>query len=207
MHLLVTVPVTGPGEPLAAAVALADTLDTRRVPPTLLVGPRPHPEVAAWARARRRVGDAVLLRGTGPGTVPDARLPGHEARLRLTATTRALDALGVVVDGFAAPGGTAGDGVRRALAPAGLDLLLDGTGVRRLDALGATVEHCRAGRASRRRPAAVLVVDTDRPGALDAVDAALAAGHTPVTAPDVVARSSRRVPGPRHDPESWSITA
>ena len=68
MRLIVTVTGIEPGAPLDAATVLADELDARRVPLTLLVGPRPHPEVVAWAAARRRAGDAVLLHGTGaPG--------------------------------------------------------------------------------------------------------------------------------------------
>ena len=90
-----------------AAVALADALDARRVPATWLIGPQPHPEVAAWATARRRVGDAVLLHGTrtdvGAGR-PYRRLPAHEAGLRLAGALRSRDVLGLAVDGFARPG-------------------------------------------------------------------------------------------------------
>ena len=106
-RLIVSVSGLGPGAPLTAAVALADALDARRVPATWLVGPQPHPEVAAWATARRRVGDAVLLHGTrtevGAGR-PYRRLPAHEAGLRLAAALRSRDVLGLAVDGFAAPG-------------------------------------------------------------------------------------------------------
>ena len=214
-----SVPVPGPGDPLAAAVALADALDTRRVPLTLLVGPRPHPDVADWVRARRRVGDAVLVAGTGPGAVPDHRLPEHEARLRLTATSRTLDAHGVAVDGFAAPGGAVSGGVRRALVPAGLDLLLDADGVHRLDAAGERVaswfDEAAGGPTTRLRPwrrrppraGDLLGVDGGCAGALASADAALDRGHVPVTASGLARVRSTARPTRLGDPESWSITA
>lgn len=149
--LVVTLAGIEPGAGMDAAVRLADALDARRVPLTLLVGPRPHPEVAAWASARRRAGDAVLLAGTG-GLGGSARsaarrplvararpyrgLPAHEAGLRLTAALRARDAAGLVVDGFAAPGWTVSRGVRDALVGARVDLLVDDAGVHRLETGG-----------------------------------------------------------------------
>jgi len=185
-RLLVSVSGLTPGAPLDAAVALADALDARRVPLTLLVGPRPHPEVAAWAAARRRVGDAALLHGTrhetaggtprsgagAPGARhhrPYGRLPAHEAGLRLTAALRARDVLGLAVDGFAAPGWSTSPGTRAALVTAGIGLCLDDTGVHRLGVGGATVWSCHGpvvpaeprraflARPARRRPDPGLV--------------------------------------------------
>jgi hypothetical protein len=161
--LIVTVSGLLPGAPLDAAVGLADALDARRVPLTLLVGPRPHPEVAAWAAARRYVGDAVLLHGTrdiaeDSGAHPYRRapqsyrrLPAHEAGLRLAGALRARDALGPAVDGFAAPGWALSPGTRAALAAAGVLLCVDDDGVHRLSAPG---EHAETGTvaASRRGP-------------------------------------------------------
>lgn len=235
MHLLVTVTGLAPGASLDAAVALADALDARRVPATLLAGPRPHPEVARFTAARRRAGDAVLLHGTRP--VPDAgrpyrRLPAHEAGLRLAGALRSAEALGLGVDGFAAPGWICSDGMRRALAVAGLDLLLDADGVHRLAGDGTTaatvpgavrlpgVAPARVRRAVLRRGAAptalhhVTVDLTDaasgapRVALVDTVDAALAAGALPAAVTDLLGRPAPRpaptVPG---DPERWSITA
>ena len=156
-RLLVSVSGLTPGAPLDAAVALADALDARRVPLTLLVGPQPHPEVAAWAAARRRAGDVALLHGTrvdadrggtkrSGAAAPEAhhlrpyrRLPAHEAGLRLAAALRARDALGPAVDGFAAPGWSTSPGTRHALVAAAVGLCLDDTGVHRLGVGGETV--------------------------------------------------------------------
>jgi uncharacterized protein len=135
VQLLVSLSGLGPGAPLADTVRLCDLLDARRVPLTLLVGPRPHPEVAAYAAARRGAGDTVLLHGTREahdGGRPYRRLPVLEARLRLAGALRSAEVLGLAVDGFAAPGWSVSDGTRRALAEAGLDLLLDDDGVHRL---------------------------------------------------------------------------
>ena len=234
-RLLVTLSGLTPGAPLDAAVALADALDARRVPLVLLAGPRPHPEVAAWATARRRVGDAALLHGTrsehggGPGR-PYRRLPAHEAGLRLTAALRTRDALGLAVDGFAAPGWSTSPGTRRALVAAGLGLCLDDAGVHRLGVGGATVRSwhgpvvtavptvptvptvARRARPSRRRPEPGLrhlALDARTPvtaaGAL--VDEALAAGATPLATAELVPRRAPRRTGADGDPEQWSITA
>jgi predicted deacetylase len=223
-RLLVTVSGLTPGAPLDAAVALADALDARRVPLTLLVGPRPHPEVAAWATARRRVGDAALLHGSRPGPAsgrPYRRLPAHEAGLRLTAALRDREALGLAVDGFAAPGWSTSPGTRRALVAAGLGLCVDDTGVHRLGVGGATVRSWhgpvvtaepRRARSSRRRPEPDLVhlaldatVPPPRAGAV--VDEALAGGATPLATSEVVPRGAPRRPVVTGDPEHWSITA
>jgi uncharacterized protein len=226
-RLIVSVSGLGPGAPLTAAVALADALDARRVPATWLIGPQPHPEVAAWATARRRVGDAVLLHGTrtdvGAGR-PYRRLPAHEAGLRLAAALRSRDVLGLAVDGFAAPGWSTSAGTRTALATAGVRLVLDDAGVHRLGAGGAPTTSWRGpvtgpevgaprrGRPVRRRTEPGLVhlalhaaTPAATAGAL--VDDALAGGATPLGAGELVWRRAPRRAGAAGDPEDWSITA
>lgn len=228
-RLLVSVTGLAPGAPLAAAVALCDALDARRVPLTLLAGPRPHPEVAAFAAARRRAGDSVLLHGfrsVHDEPRPYRRLPVLEARLRLAGAARSAEALGLGVDGFAAPGWAVSPGTRRALADAGLDLVLDDAGVHRLDAAGAPTTSLAgpvgepAGPGPRRRlvrtrPTAVpalhhLTVDVTGPtdALLRAVDVALTDGELPAAATDLVERRrSRRTTAGGLDPELWSTTA
>lgn len=227
MPLLVSVSGLAPGAPLAAAVRLCDALDARRVPLTLLVGPRPHPEVAAFAAARRRAGDAVLMRGTREthdGGRPYRRLPVLEARLRLAGATRSAEALGLGVDGFAAPGWSVSAGTRRALAEASLDLLLDDTGIHRLGpdgvpTAGVTGPVVRPGvpapaLAGLRRRAVDpalrhLTGDVSDPALVEAVDAALASGAVPAGAGELVgrARRRRRSADGSVDPELWSTTA
>lgn len=225
-RLLVSVTGLEPGAPLAAAVALADALDARRVPVTWLAGPRPHPEVVAWATARRRLGEAVLLHGTRPESAggtrrPYRRLPAHEAGLRLTAALRSRDALGLPVDGFAAPGWAASPGTRTALTTAGIGLLLDDGGVHRLGLGGALVTSWegpvvgpepRRARPSRRRVEPDLVhlaLPAGLPAATagELVDRALAEGATPLGAAELVPRRAPRRRGAAGDPEHWSITA
>lgn len=226
-RLLVSVSGLTPGAPLDAAVALADALDARRVPLTLLVGPQPHPEVAAWAAARRRAGDVALLHGTQTELLhgrPYRRLPAHEAGLRLAAALRARDALGPAVDGFAAPGWSTSPGTRGALVAAGIGLCLDDTGVHRLGVGGATVRSWHGPVVTgeprrslltlpaRRRPEPDLVhlaltATTPAPRAAALVDAALAGGATPLAAAELVSRRVPRRPGAAGDPEQWSITA
>ena len=229
-RLLVSVTGLAPGAPLAAAVALCDALDARRVPLTLLAGPRPHPEVAAFAAARRRAGDSVLLHGfrsVHDEPRPYRRLPVLEARLRLAGAARSAEALGLGVDGFAAPGWAVSPGTRRALAEAGLDLVLDDAGVHRLDAAGVPTSSLAgpvggaAGPGPRRRlvvrtrPTAVpalhhLTVDVTGPtdALLRAVDVALAGGELPAAATDLVGRRrTRRTTDGGLDPELWSTTA
>jgi hypothetical protein len=225
--LLVSASGLAPGAPLASAVRLCDALDARRVPLTLLVGPSPHPEVAAFAAARRRAGDTVLMRGTREahdGGRPYRRLPVLEARLRLAGAMRSAEALDLGVDGFAAPGWSVSDGTRRALAEAGLDLLLDDTGVHRLGPDGTPTAGLAGPVVRPGVPAPVLaglrrrVVDPAlrhlaghvADGALvGAVDAALASGAVPAGVGDLVgrARRPRRSADGSVDPERWSTTA
>ncbi|MCD2192901.1 hypothetical protein LQ327_05800 [Actinomycetospora endophytica] len=228
-RLLVSASGLAPGAPLAAAIRLCDALDARRVPLTLLVGPRPHPEVAAFAAARRRAGDTVLMRGTREahdGGRPYRRLPVLEARLRLAGATRSAEALGLDVDGFAAPGWSVSDGTRRALAEAGLDLLLDDAGVHRLGVDGVPTAGLAgpvvrpgvpapAFAGFRRRaidPALRHLTAGHADGhaaLLDSVDAALGAGAVPAGAGELVGRTRRprRSADGSVDPERWSTTA
>lgn len=227
--LLVSVSGLAPGAPLAATLRLCDALDARRVPSTLLVGPRPHPEVAAFVGARRRAGDTVLMRGTRESydrDRPYRRLPALEARLGLAGATRSAEALGLDVDGFAAPGWSVSEGTRRALSEAGLDLLLDDAGVHRLGPDGAPTATV-AGPVVRPGPAPsaftprrrrtvdpalrhLAVADAAEHGALlEAVDAALASGLLPAGAGELVGRTRRprRSADGSVDPELWSTTA
>lgn len=230
--LLVSVSGLAPGAPLDAAVRCCDALDARRVPLTLLVGPRPHPEVAAFATARRRAGDTVLLHGTREahdGARPYRRLPVLEARLRLAGALRSAEALGLVVDGFAAPGWTVSAGTRRALAEAGLDLLLDDAGAHRLGGDGvptagvagpvvrpgepsSAIPTLRRGRRHLARSALRhLTVDVASgcDALVAAVDEALAGDALPAVPGSLVGPPSRarRPVGRVVDPELWSTTA
>jgi uncharacterized protein len=212
-RLLVSVAGLAPGAALDAAVALADALDARRVPATLLAGARPHPEVVAWATSRRRVGDVVLLREEAPGR-PYRRLPAHEAGLRLTAALRAREALGLAVDGFAAPGWSVSAGTRAALAAAGLGLVLDDAGAHRLGGDGTVAASWRGPvggpdvRRSRRRAEPALRhlargVHTDPRLAGALVDDALAAGATPLAAGELVPRRTPRRPAAARCASRW----
>jgi predicted deacetylase len=232
VRLLVSLSGLGPGAPLAAAADCCDALDARRVPLTLLVGPRPHPEVAAFAAARRRAGDAVLMlgfRSVHDDARPYRRLPVLEARLRLAGATRSAEALGLEPDGFAAPGWSVSEGTRRALAEAGLGLLLDDSGVHRLGRDGVPTagltgpvvrprEPAPSFRGlvrTRRRPAEpalrhlTVEVATAVDALVAAVDVALADGAVPAVPTGLVGpahRPSRRAGGAL-DPELWPTTA
>ena len=193
-------PVSGPALPSPRRSALATPSTPAACPLTLLVGPRPHPEVAAFAAARRRAGDAVLLHGTREAARrrPSVPAPARASRRGCAWRGRcAAEALGLAVDGFAAPGWSSSAGTRRALAAAGLGLLVDDAGVHRLAPGGAPATAWRVpscgparGRPRRRRPTppsrrrARARPPHRRRGRRDRrlsrlVDAALARGRTP----------------------------
>ncbi|MCR3721281.1 hypothetical protein LY15_003268 [Prauserella flava] len=99
------VSLSGPGSrTLEGCAALADELDTRGVPLTLLYTPGGSRRAAEWVRARATRGDAVALHGYDRRVPAEfASLRGHEAGLRLIAATAALDAEGLRTDVFAPP--------------------------------------------------------------------------------------------------------
>ena len=99
------VSLSGPGaRTLDGCAALADDLDTRGVPLTVLHTPGGSRRVAEWVRARVTRGDAVALHGYDRRVPAEfASLRGHEAGLRLIAATAALDAEGLRTDVFAPP--------------------------------------------------------------------------------------------------------
>ena len=191
---------------LGRCVELADELDRRGVPLTLLYAPGQDgtvPGVLDWVTARRLTGDAVLLRG-GRGFTAS---PAHEAGLRLTAALDLLDRIGLRVDGFAPPRWLATPGTLTALRHKGFRLCAELAGVRDLRA--GTVHKGRvlgignsrfaepwwcswvvlgAARAARQGGLVRVAVDArdlSRPGprqaVLDAVDIAMHHGATRTT--------------------------
>jgi hypothetical protein len=142
---------------LSDAAAVATELDSRLVPASWLLPPRPRdgrhrPDapVIRWLRGRVRVGDGLVLHGfdhtvdpigrwsTSPAAAMGRRaefaaLPSHEATLRLTAATRTVDELGLPSDVFAPPRWLASAGTLVALRRCGFRVCADSTGVRLLD--------------------------------------------------------------------------
>ncbi|MBO0877661.1 MAG: DUF2334 domain-containing protein, partial [Pseudonocardia sp.] len=143
---------------LSDAAAFATELDSRLVPASWLLPPRPRegrhrPDapVTRWLRGRLRVGDALVLHGfdhtvdpigrwsTGPVAAMGRRaefasLPCHEATLRLIAATRTMDELGLPSDVFAPPRWLASAGTLVALRRRGFRVCADSVGVRLLEA-------------------------------------------------------------------------
>jgi predicted deacetylase len=123
---------------------LADELDRRSVPMSLLITPKPllaAPEVTDWLRARSSGGDALLLRGIEgwAGRPRPARwhagvtvLPAHETRLQLLAARAALAHLDLAVDGFAPPGWLVPTGTLEVLRRNGFRVCAELRGVRDL---------------------------------------------------------------------------
>jgi predicted deacetylase len=116
-RLLVSLSGIGP-RTLHRCAEFAAELDRRDVPLSLLITPRVVEQSGAvldWLRTRARHGDALLLHGYDHRVAPSHRtvrlgrkaefaaLPAHEARLRLTAASAALERTGLRVDGFAPP--------------------------------------------------------------------------------------------------------
>lgn len=138
----------------------ADELDTRRVPASWLLRPRPGtgrrqasaPETG-WLRSRLEgTADALVMHGYDhastvngsswpalPSRLPwvgrrgeFASLPGHEAGLRLVAAVRAFDEQGLRSDVFAPPRWLVSDGTLGVLRRRGFRVCADGSGVRLL---------------------------------------------------------------------------
>jgi predicted deacetylase len=136
---------------LPACVEFATELDSRLVPASWLLPPRPRdgrhlPDapVIGWLRGRIAVGDALVLHGFDHSVTPGGRallgrraefaaLPSHEATLRLIAATRTMDDLGLHSDVFAPPRWLASAGTIVALRRRGFRVCADGSGVRLLD--------------------------------------------------------------------------
>ena len=111
-------------------------LDARGVPVSLLVAPRlkdgyrleSDPTTVEWLMTRREAGDAVLLHGYDAAATRKrrgefARLPAHEANLRLMGADRILEHVGLRTRLFAAPGWTVSEGTMKALPRNGFRLL------------------------------------------------------------------------------------
>lgn len=125
-------------------VELADELDRRGVPLSLLVVPRAPGDAATrdWLRSHA---DTVLMHGFDHNADPAARnghrlgrraefaaLPAHEAGLRLYAAAAVMDRLGLRTDAFAPPRWLASPGTLAALRRRGFVVCADATGVRDL---------------------------------------------------------------------------
>jgi hypothetical protein len=152
---------------LAGCIELADELDSRLVPVSWLLPPRPHggrhrPDgpVIGWLRQRIDVGDALVQHGFDHTVDPMGRwatgsvaklgrraefaaLPSHEAALRLIAAARWMDELGLRTDVFAPPRWLASAGTLVALRERGFRVCADSTGVRLLGAPGMTDQMLR----------------------------------------------------------------
>ncbi|MFD7654980.1 DUF2334 domain-containing protein [Actinosynnema sp. NPDC059797] len=208
-HLVVSLSGIGPST-LARCADLADRLDRRHVPLSLLLAPRKAPGPAlTWVRDRVAAGDALLLHGfdhapdpahrarVGRKRAEFAALPAHEAGLRLVAARAALARLGLRTDLFAPPSWLASPGTLVALRAHRFAVCADMAGVRdlrtgdvrpgRVRMVGEHWSHLLGtGRAARRGGLVRLGVDAaslDRlaPVLLEAVDLALHHGATPVT--------------------------
>ncbi|SFA75828.1 hypothetical protein SAMN05216266_101256 [Amycolatopsis marina] len=213
---------------------LATELDRRQVPLSMLVTPNSaESDATEWMRARAAGGDDVLLHGYDHRITPAhtvrigrkaefAALPAHEARLRLTAATAALERTGLRADGFAPPRWLVSRGTLDALLERGFSLCADLSAVRvlrtgelhraRVHGFGAQRQRTEtvrcfalvlsAARAARRGGLVRLGVDAadlERAGRwqafLDAVDIALESGARGATY-SATATRTRRVAAP-----------
>ncbi|MFI9006944.1 DUF2334 domain-containing protein [Actinosynnema sp. NPDC053489] len=144
-ELVVSLSGVGPST-LARCADLADELDRRRVPMSLLLTPRkavPGPALD-WVRGRVAAGDALVLHGFDHQPDPTHRpvslrrraefsaLPAHEAGLRLVAARAALERLGLATDLFAPPSWLASPGTVVALRRHRFAVCADMAGVRDL---------------------------------------------------------------------------
>ena len=185
---------------------LSGKLARRQVPLSLLFAPKlagSDARVAEWIRERCAAGDALLLHGFDHAAEPRGRgvalgrraefaaLPAHEAGLRLTAATAALERVGLSATSFAPPRWLASRGTLIALQRKGFRLCAEVSGV--YDLRTQTVYRGRVspwwGRLPRRGGLIRLALDASdlaRPGLLDAVDIALQHGAHGITYPDLV---------------------
>jgi predicted deacetylase len=163
---------------LSHCVELATALDTRLVPTSWLLSPRPRdgrhlPDAPAIRFLRDRVRpngvlrDALVLHGFDHTLTPLARtrigrraefagLPSHEASLRLIAATHVMDDLGLHATVFAPPRWLASTGTVVALRRLSFRVCADSTGVRLLDHPGEHGLLLRARVLSTHRPAGTL---------------------------------------------------
>ncbi|WP_227984595.1 DUF2334 domain-containing protein [Nocardia spumae] len=131
---------------LAQARAFAAAMDSRGVRLSLLVAPRLKGKyrlvddagTQRWLRDRREGGDAIVLHGYDQAATKRRRaefatLPGHEARLRLTAADRVMEQIGLRTRLFAAPRWTASEGAIAALPEVGFRLALSLTAIHDLE--------------------------------------------------------------------------
>ncbi|WP_461153339.1 DUF2334 domain-containing protein [Saccharopolyspora tripterygii] len=231
---------------LESCADFAAELDRRSVPLSLLISPKPsdldsrdrRSPVLGWVADRLRNRDTVSLHGfarVSPGLrsrlAPAARLPAHEAGLRLVAASAVLEQAGLRTHTFIPPRWLASPGTVLAAQRRGFAVCADAMGVRdlgtgsvlrsriRLLGPGEVAEPwwCRAlvqgaGRAARRGRAVRLAVDAQtlvkpavRHAILDAVDLALHHGANPVTYASFARASSEvtPIPKPRIPHEAW----
>ncbi|MCE6995706.1 DUF2334 domain-containing protein [Saccharothrix sp. S26] len=144
-ELVVSLSGIGPST-LARCADLADELDRRRVPLSLLLAPRKAVpgEALTWVRQRVAEGDALVLHGFDHQPDPTRRavslrrraefaaLPAHEAGLRLVAARAAVARLGLATEVFAPPGWLASPGTVVALRRHRFAVCADMAGVRDL---------------------------------------------------------------------------
>jgi predicted deacetylase len=127
---------------LADIESFCAELDSRGVPASFLVAPRlkggyrldRDAPTVQWLTTRRAGGDAVVLHGYDEAATKKrrgefARLPAHEANLRIMGADRVLEHLGLRTRLFAAPGWTASQGTVTALPRNGFRLLAGFSGV------------------------------------------------------------------------------
>jgi uncharacterized protein len=180
---------------------LSQALSQRGVPLSLLFAPRlagSDAGVVAWIQQRRAAGDALLLHGFDHAAEPRSRtvalgrraefaaLPAHEAGLRLTAATVALERVGLSTTSFAPPRWLASRGTIIALQRKGFLLCAEAAGVR--DLRTGIVYKGRTAPWWRRGDLIRLALDASEPrqSLLDAVDLALLHGASGITYPDLL---------------------
>lgn len=219
MNGQLVVSLTGIGDTTrGTAEGFAREMDVRGVPLSLCVVPKLRgrytlsgdPHTQEWLLERREGGDAIVLHGYDPsaaaGRHPEfARLPRHEARLRLLAADRVLEETGLRTRFFAPPRWRASSGTVAALPGVGFRMILDRNEIRdlitgevtksRVHGIGdgaptGPLRHrtmvAEARRLTRRGEmfrlavcASILAVPDSRRAVLDAIDVALCNGAEP----------------------------